>query len=221
VAALLLGGAVNFGVISFDLLPGLRPLACATVPGWAPQSRVGSRLWRCALYPDYYFMDRSSTPAGSDSDAPLAGKRGDLALEQLEVLLQPTRDELGRPLEAVFLDDLYSLFYRTFDKALTASREAQGSSGLLLRQQDLLLLSKCTDRAWLNSMFGSLNDIEATISAADVVIMRYGSPTDPEDTALRGRRCLVFWSQARYWQHIGSVALEDGTSLRAYRHLER
>ena len=47
--------------------------------------------------------------------------------------------------------------------------------------------------------------------------MRYGSPDDPSDTALRGRRCIIFWQQQRHWLHMGDVALNDGTSVRLYR----
>ena len=58
----------------------------------------------------------------------------------------------------------------------------------------------------------------AASESADIVIMRYGTPDDPNDNALRGRRCIVFWPQEHRWQHIGSLGLADGTSLRVYRH---
>ncbi len=217
IAVLLLGGSLNTAVISFDVLPGLRPLSCVTTPGWAATSRVGSQLWVCALYPEYYFMDRVTRPMGSDESGPLAGDRGDRAVDEIRELLSPTRSQLGRPLEVVFLDHLYGLFYRTFDAALTAGRAGSDAGPMIFREQDLLLVSRCSDKQWLTEKFGSLEQLEATIAAADIVIMRYGTPDDPDDSALRGRRCIVFWPQAHRWQQIGSLGLEDGTSLRLYR----
>ena len=215
-AVLLSGAAVNFAVISFDVLPHLRPLACATVSGWAPDSRVGNRLWLCALYPDYQFMDRPSAPIGPEDGGPLGGQRGVATLKALDELLQPLRKELGRPLNATFLDDIYPLFYRSFDQSLR--RSLRGSEiPPLFRQQDLLLLSKCTDRAWLVALFESLDGIEGTIADSDVVVMRYGSPNDPADTALRGRRCIVFWKQQRHWLRLRDLPLSDGTAVRVYR----
>jgi len=221
VATLLLAGTINFAAISFDALPGLRPLACASVSGWAPESRVGSELWLCALYPEYSFMDRRSTPTTSDDSAPLAGHNADRVLARMETILRPTRSEFGRPLRLVFLDDLYGLFYRTFDRALSTSGRPDTDSPTLFRQEDLLLLSKCTDRRWLTAMFESLEGIEATIDAADVVVMRYGTPDGARDSSLRGRRCLVFWSQQHNWRHTGTIDLVDGTSVEMYQRRPR
>jgi|GEM_PF-1643181 len=216
-AAIVVGGTVNFAVISFDVLPALRPVACGTVAGWAPDSRVGDELWLCGLYPKYHFMDRSSSPLGVEDDGPLNGASGAAALRDVEALLQPLRKEMERPLAATFLDDLYPLFYRSYDQSLRRTRR-DSHQAPLFRQQDLLLLSKCMDREWLTALFESLDGIEKTIGGADVVVMRYGSPDNPKDTALRGRRCIVFWQQQRYWLHLGDVPLSDGTSVRVYRH---
>jgi len=214
--ALLIGATFNFAVVSFDVYPTLRPLACSTASGWAPGSRVGDRLWLCALYPEYHFMDRPSSPLGAEDRGELEGRNGTIALQAIEELLRPLHSELGRPLAATFLDDLYPLFYRSYDQSLR--RTLQGSeSPPLFRQQDLLLLSKCMDRSWLTALFESIDGIEETIANSDVVIMRYGSPDDPSDTALRGRRCIIFWQQQRHWLHMGDVALNDGTSVRLYR----
>jgi hypothetical protein len=73
------------------------------------------------------------------------------------------------------------------------------------------------DRGWLTALFESIDGIESTIANSDVVIMRYGSPDDPGDTALRGRRCIIFWQQQRHWLHLGDVSLIDGTFVRLYR----
>jgi hypothetical protein len=221
VLALLLGGALNFAAISFDALPGLRPLACTSISGWAPESRVGSGLWLCALYPNYSFMDRASTPTTGGSDAPLAGQNADHVLARMESILRPSRAEIGRPLRVVFLDDLYGLFYRTFDRALSASDQAGDDRAALFRQEDLLLLSKCTDRRWLTAMFESIEGVEATIDAADVVIMRSGTPDASPDSGLRGRRCLVFWSQQHNWRQMGTIDLVDGTSVEMYQRRPR
>ncbi|MBJ96242.1 MAG: hypothetical protein CMP23_17410 [Rickettsiales bacterium] len=209
----LLAGSLNFNVISFNVLPELRPLACTTAAGWAPKARVGDRLWLCALYPEYHFMDRSSSPLPRTVAGPLLGQKGELALHQVEQLLAPLRAELNRPLAATFLDDLYEFFYRSYNHSLAQA----GSREALFRHQDLHLLSKCTDRPWLEALFESLQGIEQTIAQSDVVIMRFGNPSDPSDTALRGRRCIIFWQQQQDWRHLGDVDLADGTSIRLYR----
>jgi len=215
-AALLMGASLNFAVVSFDLYPTLRPLACATAPGWAPNSRVGGQLWLCALYPQYYFMDRPSSPSKMQDDGELDGQHGAIALEAIEELLHPVRSELNRPLAATFLDDLYPLFYRSYDRSLRRTLQEEQSPPLF-RQQDLLLLSKCMDHGWLTALFESIDGIEETIANSDVVLMRFGSPDDPGDTALRGRRCIIFWQQQRHWLHLGDVPLNDGTFVRLYR----
>jgi hypothetical protein len=215
-AVIVVGGTLNFAAISFDVLPALRPLACGTVAGWSPHSRVGNELWLCALYPKYHFMDRASSPLGAGGGGPLDGERGAQALREIEARLQPLREEAGQPLAATFLDDLYPLFYRSYDQSLRRTRR-DSRHPPLFRQQDLLLLSKCTNRGWLTALFESLDGIEETIAGSDVVLMRYGSPNDPNDTALRGRRCIVFWQQQRHWLHLGDVTLSDGTSVRLYR----
>ena len=111
-----------------------------------------------------------------------------------------------RPLRAVFLDDLYDLFYRAFQRDLLG--------GGLYRHEDMLLVTRCWDEEWMRAMWGSAEALRATIAEADVLLMRYGSPEQPGDTALRGRRCTVF--DARRFRLERELPLLDGTRLRIH-----
>lgn len=195
---LVLAGAVStFAFVSFDFWPAVRPLSCTDVPGWTTDDRVGGQLWLCLAYPDYRFMDRPSVPA-----------RENWGLETLEERLLPERELLGRPLRAIFLDDLYGLFYRMFQRDL--------HRGDLLRHEDMLLVTDCWDRELLASMHGSVEALKDTIRQADVVFIRWGEPAGGEDRAVRGRRCRIGWNDDGGFVLGGSRKLTDGTSLRWY-----
>lgn len=195
-AALVAGGTLNFAWISFDALPTTRPLLCSTVPGWAASDRVDRSLWLCAAYAGYRFLDRPAEPS-----------REDWPLDELEQALQPTRDERGRPLRAVYLDRLYGLFYRALQRDLLRRD--------LLDADSMLLITHCADEGWMASMFGSVEAVQEVIEEADVVFMRYGSARGG-DPAILGRRCAVFWSQRDDFVEGGARELEDGTELRWY-----
>jgi hypothetical protein len=195
IAALLVAGALNFAFVSFNILPGLRPLACLELPGWTATERVGGSLWTCAIYPEYRFMDRLTRP-----------DRKDWRHEQLEQVLGVERDRLQRPLRAVFLDDLYDLFYRVFQRDLLRPD--------LYRHEDMLLVTRCWDEEWMTSVWGATDALRETISRADVLLMRWGNPNDPSDNALRGRRCTIF--DERDFRLRDEFPLVDGTSLRVY-----
>ena len=195
VAALLLAGALNFTFVSFNILPGLRPMACLELPGWTATERVGGSLWTCGVYPQYHFMDRLTRP-----------DRKDWRHEQLEEVLGVERDRLERPLRAVFLDDLYDLFYRVFQRDLLRPD--------LYRHEDMLLVTRCWDEEWMTSVWGSTEGLKETIAKADVLLMRWGSPNDPADNALRGRRCTIF--DERDFRLRDEFPLVDGTRLRVY-----
>jgi hypothetical protein len=196
IGGVLLGGALNFLWISFDVLPTTRPLACATVHGWADTDRVGRSLWLCGGYPDYHFMDRPSEPAWSN-----------WPLSELENELFGLRDLRQRPLRAVFLDQLYGLFYRAHQRDLLR--------GDLFDADSMLLITHCADDAWMASMFGSVAAVEEVIAEADVVVLRYGSPTGG-GPAILGRRCSVFWPQQDRFEPGGALELDDGTEVRWY-----
>ena len=142
-------------------------------------------------------MDRSSAPT-----------REEWRLDDLEAALADERQRLGRPLVAVFLDDLYELFYRAFQRDLLRDP--------LFRHQDLLLITKCADRAWIESVFESVPELDRMIGDVDVVVMRYGVPNDPADQAFRGRRCEVFWTRTEGFEQRVELPLQDGTSIRAW-----
>jgi len=192
---LLMAGTLNFAIVSFDVLPSMRPLACITLPGWTGTERVGGSLWTCAAYPEYRFMDRLTRP-----------DRQDWGHEQIEEVQTAERQRLGRPLRAVFLDDLYDLFYRAFQRDLL--RED------LYRHEDMLLVTRCWDEEWMRSVWGSTEVLAATIAEADVLLMRYGTPSSSKDTALRGRRCTIF--KEHQFQLQKELPLLDGTRLRIY-----
>ncbi len=197
IALVLAGAACTFAFVSFDFWPAVRPLSCATVPGWTTDDRVGGELWLCLAYPDYRFMDRPAEPA-----------RENWGIEALEAELMPERDRLGRPLDAVFLDDLYGLFYRMFQRDL--------HRGDLLRHQDMLLVTDCWDEDLLTSMHGSVAALRETIRQADVVFVRWGEPGAGDDRAVRGRRCRIDWNDDGGFELGGTTRLTDGTSLRWY-----
>jgi hypothetical protein len=195
-ATLLVAGTLNFTFISFDFLPSVRPIACLNLPGWTATDRVGGSLWTCAAYPEYRFMDRPSKP-----------DRQDWGHERIEAILKKERLRLERPLRAVFLDDLYDLFYRAFQRDLLG--------GGLYRHEDMLLITRCWDEDWVRAVWGSTEELSATIAEADVLLMRYGSLSEPNgDTALRGRRCTVFNQQQ--FRVAEELPLLDGTSLKIY-----
>ena len=197
VTLVLAGSMAGFAFVSFDFWPAVRPLSCVDVPGWTTDERVGGDLWLCLAYPDYRFMDRPSEPA-----------RENWGLDALEEQLLPERERLGRPLRAVYLDDLYGLFYRMFQRDL--------HRGDLLRHEDMLLLTACWDRELLASMHGSVDALARTIRQADVVFVRWGEPATGHDRAVRGRRCRIGWNDDGGFALGGSSRLTDGTSLRWY-----
>lgn len=202
ITLVLAGAAATFAFVSFDFWPAVRPLSCADVPGWTSDERVGGDLWLCLAYPEYRFMDRPSAPA-----------RENWGIEELEELLLPERERLDRPLEAVFLDDLYGLFYRMFQRDL--------HRGDLLRHQDMLLVTACWDRELLASMHGSVEALARTIRQADVVFVRWGELRAGDDRAVRGRRCRIGWNDDGGFVLGGSSKLTDGTSLRWYLNRRR
>ncbi len=197
VAALVLFGAVNFAFVSFPILPTLRPLACVTVPGWAPESRSGPALWLCGLYPEYRFLERTTTP-----------QRPDPVITSIERRLRPERARRGRPLKAVFLDDLNETFYRLYQ------RDLFGAS--LLEHESALLVHQCWDERWMTAVFETPMQVERILAEADVVLMRHGTPSKGADRAVRGRRCTVFWRQADNFVLGGSDPLGDGTEVRLF-----
>jgi len=197
VLALGLWACANFVLVSFPLLPTARPAACLTVPGWAPESRSGPELWLCGLYPEYRFLERTTTP-----------RRHDPVIASIERRLRPERERLGRPLKAVFLDDMNETFYRLYQ------RDLFGSS--LLRHDDALLVHQCWDERWMTAVFETPMQVERILAKADVVLMRYGTPSEGSDRAVRGRRCSVFWRQAENFVLGGSDAIGDGTEVRFY-----
>jgi len=139
-------------------------------------------------------------------DRPTHPDRQDWAHDLLEGVLSEERDRLGRPLRAVFLDDLYDLFYRAFQRDLLQAD--------LYRHEDMLLVTRCWDEAWIASVWGSTEALIETIGKADILLMRYGSPDDQKDTALRGRRCTIFDEHA--FRLEKELPLLDGTKLRVY-----
>jgi len=196
-AGLLLYGAVNYAFVSFPVLPTLRPLACLTVPGWAPDSRSGPELWLCGLYPEYRFLERTTTP-----------QRPDPVIASIERRLRPERARVGRPLKAVFLDDLNETFYRLYQ------RDLFGAS--LLEHEDALLVHQCWDERWMTAVFETPLQVERILADADVVLMRHGTPSSGAERAVRGRRCIVFWRQAENFVLGGSDPVGDGTEVRFY-----
>jgi len=196
-AGVLLWGAANFAMVSFPLLPTARPAGCITVPGWAPEARSGPELWLCGLYPEYRFLERTTTP-----------RRPDPVISSIERRLRPERERVGRPLKAVFLDDLNETFYRLYQ------RDLFGSS--LLKHEDALLVHQCWDERWMTAVFETPMQVERILADADVVLMRYGTPSEGSDRAVRGRRCSVFWRQAENFVLGGSDAIGDGTEVRFY-----
>jgi hypothetical protein len=197
VAIALLGGALNHGFVHHDLWPTARPLACVTVPGWGGSARVGQSLWACAAYPDYRFMDRPAAPS-----------QGAWPVAAIEEALAPLAARAGRPLRAVFLDDLYEVFYRLFQASLLAD-------GPLLQHEDMLLITECWDEEQMTAVFETPREVDRQIRSADVVLMRYGTPRDG-DGGLRGRRCSVFWTQTVWFEDAGEVPLPDGTTVRIW-----
>ncbi len=194
VAAAVIGGLLlTHQVVSFGVLPTARPALCVTVPGWADNDRVGRSLWLCGAYPEYRFMDRPTTP--TDEQWPLG---------ELEAALDLVRAELGRPVRAVFLDDLYEVFYGTFQRDLLGRD--------LFRHEDLLLLSKCDDDVWMTAMHGGRQALADHITAtADVVLIRWGSPAP--DHPVFGLRCRIPWDDGTFTP-AGSIPLRDGTQIR-------
>jgi len=200
IAIALLGGALNHGFIHHDVWPTARPLVCADVPGWTTSERVGDSLWTCLAYPEYSFMDRPATPW--DPDLPVA---------DIDDILEVIADG-GAPLKAVFLDDLYDVFYALWQSSLMADRP-------VLRHEDMLLLTDCWDEARMTAVFESRAEVDRQISQSHVVIMRFGVPHG--ESGVRGRRCAVFWDQQSWFEVAGDVPLSDGTSVRVYRNTRR
>ena len=197
VALLVLGGSLNSAMIHFDAFPTARPLACTTVQGWAISQRAQRELWLCAAYPEYWFMDRPSRPVHED-----------WRQEGVMQALRPLRAARGEPLRAVFLDETYPVFYRTFQSSLLGPP--------LLRHEDMLLITECWNEAWMTSVFETPAEVERLIGLADVVVMRFGQTADPSDRALRGRRCDVFWDQREWFDVAADLPLPDGTSIRIW-----
>jgi hypothetical protein len=185
---------------SFDVLPSLRPLACVTLPGFGHSERVGDSLWACALYPRYRFMDRAAH-----------AHREDWGEDRIEAALASARKQAGRPLRAVFLDDLYEPFYRLHQR--DRLREARGDRPLL-RHEDDLLLTRCWDEAWMRSVFETRSQVESMLREADVLLFRWGEPRDGPDRAVRGRRCEVAEPLLAAFRHEADLPLEDGTAIR-------
>lgn len=196
-AGVLLWGVLNAAFVSFPLLSTARPAACLTLPGWAPESRSGPAVWMCALYPESRFLERTTTPQPPDP-----------VIASIERRLRPERERLGRPLKAVFLDDLNETFYRLYQ------RDLFGSS--LLQHEDALLVHRCWDERWMTAVFETPLQVERILAQADVVLMRHGTLAKGADRAVRGRRCTVFWRQADNFVLGGSDPVGDGTEVRFY-----
>lgn len=202
VAIILVGGALNHGFVHHDVWPTSRPLGCTTVTGWGNSDRVGSELWTCLAYPEYRFMDRGASP-----------RHLNLPVDAIQALLDPLREEVGAPLQAVFLDDLYEVFYRLFQSSLLSDQP-------LLKHEDVLLVTNCWDKEGMTAVFETPGEVDRQIRAADVVLMRYGSTSDGAGP-LRGRRCDVFWTQTVWFEDMGEVELGDGTTVRLWKKVER
>lgn len=194
-AGFLLAGALNHGFVHHDVWPTARPWACTWVDGWSRSARVDQTVWLCGAYPAYSFMDRPSAPTHLD-----------LPLDALEETLAARSATVGRPLRAVFLDDLYEVFYRLFQRSLLADSPP-------LRHQDVLLVTDCWDEARMAAVFESKQEVDRQIRAADVVLMRYGAGPDG---GIRGRRCDVFWSETAFFTLLDEEPLADGTVVRIY-----
>ncbi|MEE2828295.1 MAG: hypothetical protein VX498_03825, partial [Myxococcota bacterium] len=194
-AALVAIFGLNFGIVSFNLFPNQRPALCFKLPGWTSTDRVNDGLWTCVAYSEYNFMDRPSHPS-----------RTDWSLDAAEATLRPERDRLGRPLRAVFLDDLYEFFYRAFQRDLL--RE------YLYRHEDMLLVTQCWDEEWAQAVWGSVDGLKTTIAQADVVLVREGLPFRSEEEFNRGHRCSMFDGEG--FSSQGKVPLNDGTLLNIY-----
>jgi len=192
VVASVLGAGSLFVLVSFPVWPTLRPLACSTLPSWGGSARTGD-VWLCALYPEYRFLDRPTTPQR-------ATPQGD----QLRKMLTPLARERGQPLRAVFLDDLYDIFYDVHQAELL---DPEG-----LVAGDAILIVGCDDEAGLIAAHGSVAGAEALIDAADLVIVRWN---DAEGTAY-GRRCGLFSERIKEFDGRGVMALPDGSEARVY-----
>ncbi|MCO4772142.1 MAG: hypothetical protein KDA24_19065 [Deltaproteobacteria bacterium] len=201
VALALLGGALNHGFVHHDVWPTARPLACVFLPAWADSERVGDELWTCFAYPEYRFMDRAATPSHLD-----------INVADVDDLMEPIRDALDRPLRAVFLDDLYDVFYALFQESLL-------SDAPVLQHQHMLLLTDCWDREHMRAVFETADEVENQILLADVVVMRWGTPTDGH--GLRGKRCEVFWKNRERFEDAGEASMPDGTAVRVWRAVGR
>ena len=122
--------------------------------------------------------------------------------------LTPLKVARGQPLRAVFLDETYPVFYRTFQTSLLGPA--------LLRHEDMLLVTECWNEAWMTSVFETPAEVDRLIGVSDVVVMRFGQTRDPNDRALRGRRCDVFWDQREWFDVAADLPLPDGTSIRIW-----
>ncbi|MCP4871342.1 MAG: phospholipid carrier-dependent glycosyltransferase [Proteobacteria bacterium] len=191
--AVVLGVLATHHLVSFGSPPGIASRACVTVPGWADNERIGRSLWLCPIYPAYEFMDRPSTP-----------RQHRQPFDALERALAPTRRAVGRPLGAVFLDDLYELFYGTFQRNLFGWD--------VFRHEDLLLLTHCADEGWMTANHGGPEALARHIQeSADVVLARWGSARPGEP--VQGLRCRIPWDDGSF-RMGGSIPLEDGTQIR-------
>jgi len=189
---------ITHSVVSFGGLEAAQSRACATVPGWADNPRVGRSLWLCAVYPEYQFMDRPSTP-----------REKRWPLDALEAALMPTRDAVGEPLGAVFLDDLYDVFYGSFQNDLFGRA--------LFRHQDMLLLTHCADEGWMTANHGGADALATHIREhADVVLSRWGAAVQGDP--VQGLRCRIPWDDGSF-ELGGSIPVEDGTEIRWWRRV--
>ena len=59
-------------------------------------------------------------------------------------------------------------------------------------------------------MHGSPERLAETVRAADVVVVRWGSPRDTTDQAVRGRRCIVPWNQDGLFVRRGELVIGPG-----------
>lgn len=181
------------------------PLWCRTIEGPWDGPRVTATIDLCALYPEPTFLDRPARP-----------RTDPWPTQVLEDRLAAASSALGRPLSAVFLDDLYELFYRVHQRDTLAL--VRGESPVF-DPASALLLDRCWDEGALRDGHGSVARIDDRIAESDVVVMRWGARPG-KDQILRGRRCLPFWAQQHRFVLGGEVPLRDGTAVRFYQRFK-
>jgi hypothetical protein len=191
----------NF-VTTAGALADRRPFLCTTVPGWGQGVRVAKDLWLCALYPRYHFLDRPTTP-----------RHEEWPIDALEGRLLPQRARVGRPLRALFLDDLYGLFYRIHQRELLRATN-RPPLDRVLDEGRLTYFAPCQDEARVAETFGGGTGFQDILDEADVVVLRWGSARGEQ--VLHGRRCRAFMDRAGSFVSVAEVPMADGSAVRVF-----